>query len=91
MTTHRTVQDQQSVSTYPPGTVVYDIIACSVGRVADPQAYPPGCSNCVCVLVVPLAGSAPAWQSEPGALRRAADEEIDAALTEAALIEAAAL
>ncbi|WP_438487864.1 hypothetical protein [Streptomyces sp. S186] len=80
MTTHRTVQDQQSVVTYPPGTVVYDV----VGRVANPEAYLASCPGCVCILVVPLVGSAPAWQAEPGALRAAADEEIEAALTEVA-------
>ncbi|WEB40627.1 hypothetical protein MOV08_15950 [Streptomyces yunnanensis] len=80
MTPHSTVQDQQSVVTYPPGTVVYDVVAGAVGRVADPKAYPRGCLDCVCVLVVPLAGCGPAWQAEPGALRRAADEEIEAAV-----------
>ncbi|MFE6688036.1 hypothetical protein ACFVFQ_16360 [Streptomyces sp. NPDC057743] len=84
MTTHHTVQDKQNVVTYPPGTAVYDIIANAVGRVADPEAYPPSCLDCVCVLVVPLTGSAPAWQAEPGALRPASEDEIEAALTEAA-------
>ncbi|MYT30524.1 MULTISPECIES: hypothetical protein [unclassified Streptomyces] len=90
MTTHSTVQTRQSVSTYPPGTVVHDVVANAVGRVADPKAYPPACSGRVCVLVVPLVGSTPAWQAEPGALRRAADEEIEAALAETMPAKAAA-
>ncbi|MEU9113260.1 hypothetical protein AB0D04_16110 [Streptomyces sp. NPDC048483] len=84
MTTHSTFQDQQIAITYPPGTVVYDVVAQAVGRVADPEAYPPGCLGCSCVLVVPLAGSDPAWQAEPGALRRAVRDEIEAALTDEA-------
>ncbi|MFI1307620.1 hypothetical protein [Streptomyces sioyaensis] len=80
MTTYSALRDQQNIVTYQPGTVVYDVIAGAVGRVADPEAYPPGCAGCVCVLVVPLAGCGPAWQAEPGALRRAADEEIEAAV-----------
>ncbi|MFL4492358.1 hypothetical protein ACJ6WD_14040 [Streptomyces sp. VTCC 41912] len=67
-------------SPYPPGTIVYDIVAGDVGRIADPDAYPAGCIGCNCTLVVPLAGSAPAWQAEPGALRTAATDEIEAAL-----------
>ncbi|QRX92415.1 hypothetical protein [Streptomyces noursei] len=90
MTTHSNVQGQQSVVTYPPGTVVYDVVAGAVGRVADPEAYPPACSGCVCVLVVPLVGSAPAWEAEPDTLRRATDEENEAALAEAMPTEAAA-
>ncbi|MFK0291520.1 hypothetical protein ACIQU6_13740 [Streptomyces sp. NPDC090442] len=59
MTTYSTVQGQQNVVTYPPGTVVYDVVAGAVGRVADPEAYPRGCLDSVCVLVVPLVGSDP--------------------------------
>lgn len=67
-------------SPYPPGTIVYDIVAQDVGRIADPAAYPAGCTGCDCVLVIPLAGSDPAWQAEPAALRTAAPAEIEAAL-----------
>ncbi|MFK0292386.1 hypothetical protein ACIQU6_18160 [Streptomyces sp. NPDC090442] len=84
MTPHSTVQSQPGFSAYhPPGTVVYDVVAGAVGRVANPAAYPPGCPDRPCVLVVPLVGSDPAWQAEPGALREAAAEEIEAVLTEA--------
>ncbi|GAA2693112.1 hypothetical protein [Streptomyces lunalinharesii] len=68
-------------SPYPPGTIVYDIVAQDVGRVADPAAYPAGCVGCDCFLVVPLAGSDPAWQVEADALRTAATTEIDAMLS----------
>ncbi|GAA2687158.1 hypothetical protein [Streptomyces lunalinharesii] len=70
------------IGPYPPGEVVFDIIAQAVGRIADPDAYPPGCLSCKCVLVVPLIGSAPAWQAEPEALRTAAPEEITATLAD---------
>ncbi|MEU9110591.1 hypothetical protein AB0D04_02020 [Streptomyces sp. NPDC048483] len=63
---------------YAPGTAVYDVIADAVGRVADPEAYPAVPPDVA--LVVPLAGSAPAWQAEPGALRPATPDEIAAAL-----------
>ncbi|MEW1658667.1 hypothetical protein [Streptomyces sp. NPDC093707] len=66
---------------YPPGTIVYDAVALGVGRVADPGAYPAGCIDCDCVLVVPISGSDPAWQAEPGALRTATTDEIEAALS----------
>ncbi|WP_336049959.1 hypothetical protein [Streptomyces sp. CA2R101] len=80
MTTHSTLREQQNIVTYQPGTVVYDVIAGTVGRAADPEAYPPGCMACACVLVVPLSGCEPAGQVGPGALRHAAYEEVEAAV-----------
>lgn len=71
---------RDNIGRYPPGEIVYDLIAQAVGRVADPDAYPPGCPSCRCVLVVPLVGSDSAWQAEPGALRTAAPDEITAVL-----------
>ncbi|MFE7302792.1 hypothetical protein [Streptomyces sp. NPDC057579] len=83
MTTRSTPQAHQTVA-YPPGTVVYDLAAQDIGRVADPEAYPHTCVDGSHTLVVPLTGSSPAWQAEPGALRTATRNEIDTALEEAA-------
>ena len=76
MTTH--APQEQPTSTYPPGTLVYDVVADAIGRVADPKAYPYERLGAACALVVPLRGCAPAWQAEPGALRRATPAEIEA-------------
>ncbi|MCK7626701.1 hypothetical protein MUU72_26965 [Streptomyces sp. RS10V-4] len=84
MTPRTTLQDPQNAIGHPPGALVHDTVTGRVGRVADRSAYPPGRPHCDCVLLVPLAGTAPAWQAAPGALRRAADEEIEAAIAEAA-------
>ncbi|QHC25647.1 hypothetical protein [Streptomyces sp. GS7] len=79
--TANTVHRRTADSPYPPGTIVYDIVAQDVGRVAAPAAYPADYIGCDCALVIPLVGSAPAWQAEPGSLRTAAPEEIEAALS----------
>lgn len=70
---------KQQNSDYPPGTIVRDVVAQATGRVADPEAYPGQRLGHSCSLVVPLTGSEPAWQAEPGALRPATADEIEAA------------
>jgi hypothetical protein len=75
-------QQEQHSSTYTPapGEVVYDICAQAVGRVADPAAYSREALGRAVALVIPLTGSAPAWHAEPGCLRPATSEEIQAVL-----------
>ncbi|MEV5950382.1 hypothetical protein [Streptomyces sp. NPDC051993] len=77
--TTQTPKKQNGQTTPAPGTVVYDVIADALGRVAAPEAYPRDRLGAACALVVPLSGSAPAWQAEPGALRTATADEIEAA------------
>lgn len=77
--TTQTPKTQNGDTVYPPGTIVRDIVAQETGRVADPEAYPAESLGRSRHLVVPLTGSAPAWQAEPGALRPATADEIEAA------------
>ncbi|MEU9116353.1 hypothetical protein AB0D04_32480 [Streptomyces sp. NPDC048483] len=72
-------QEQQTATALEPGTYVFDVVAHAVGRIADPEAYPREQLGAAVALVVPLTGSAPAWQAEPGSLRLATAAEIEAA------------
>ncbi|KIZ15648.1 hypothetical protein [Streptomyces natalensis] len=75
----KTSQEQRTDSAYPPDTIIYDTVADEVGRVAGPDEYPHEYLGAACALVVPLRGNASAWQAEPGALRPATADEIEAA------------
>ncbi|WP_431984123.1 hypothetical protein [Streptomyces qinglanensis] len=64
---------------YAPGTYVYDTRKEAVGRIADPNAYPPGRpEEPETELLVPIQGDAPGWRAQPATLRLATQEDLNA-------------